>query len=147
MALLRSLADLHALGIVHLDVKPSNFCGDLLLDYGLSTFSGKRQRGYGSTSPPISARRLSTRAGFELSPKVATLNYKPPELCEDRWSAGGGEAVDVWAAGCVMYEIIRSWLKESGYEVHKRRRLFNGKSKVRRGDATNCSRRYDRLHT
>ena len=104
--ILKSIADLHGLGIVHLDVKPSNFCGDLLLDYGLSTF-----------------------AGMELSPKVATLNYKSPELCEDRWSEGGGEAVDMWAAACVIYEIVRAWLKESGYEVHKRRRLFNGKGK------------------
>jgi serine/threonine protein kinase len=57
--LISSVNDLHALGIVHLDVKPSNFHGSTLLDYGLSTYSG-----------------------LETSTKVATLNYKSPEVSD-----------------------------------------------------------------
>ncbi|GMH97711.1 hypothetical protein TrVE_jg4318 [Triparma verrucosa] len=118
--LISSVNDLHALGIVHLDVKPSNFHGSTLLDYGLSTYSG-----------------------LETSTKVATLNYKSPELCDDFWSDGGGEAVDVWAVGCVVYEVVREWLKGRGLLAEgKRRRLFNGRNKVevRKQQAKFCRR-------
>ncbi|GMI17808.1 hypothetical protein TrLO_g1771 [Triparma laevis f. longispina] len=94
--LICSVNDLHNLSIVHLDIKPSNFHGTTLLDYGLSTYSG-----------------------LETSTKVATLNYKSPELCEDFWGEGGGEAVDVWGVG-----------------------LFNGRNKVevRKQQAKFCKR-------
>ncbi|GMH59855.1 hypothetical protein TL16_g02915 [Triparma laevis f. inornata] len=94
--LICSVNDLHNLSIVHLDIKPSNFHGITLLDYGLSTYSG-----------------------LETSTKVATLNYKSPELCEDFWGEGGGEAVDVWGVG-----------------------LFNGRNKVevRKQQAKFCKR-------
>ena len=89
--LFSAMSLLHSCRYVHLDVKPSNLLTNsthlLLLDFGLSTPSN-------STS----------------SHRVATLNYKPPELWQPaRWT---GEGVDAWACGCVVVEIVRNWWKQ-----------------------------------
>ena len=51
--------------------------------------------------------------------------------------------MDVWAVGCVVYEVVREWLKGRGLLAEgKRRRLFNGRNKVevRKQQAKFCRR-------
>lgn len=97
---LETLAYLHASGIVHRDIKPENIlvsdAGTLLLaDFGLS----------------IRARddRPVTRVG--------TLDYMAPEVVRcprkshsEQWKECDdlvyGSAVDIWALGVLVYELI-----------------------------------------
>lgn len=87
--LFAGLAYLHAHGVCHRDIKPSNVLVDLddgrlqLCDFGSAKFL---RPGEGSVS------------------YIATRSYRAPELlldCEQYTTA-----VDVWAAGCVLCELL-----------------------------------------
>lgn len=89
MQLLSALAYLHARWLVHRDVKPSNLllgaAGCVkLCDFGLT-------RRWAPEGPP-------------RTPGVTTLWYRAPEvlLGADDY----GAAVDTWAAGCVLAELL-----------------------------------------
>lgn len=89
---LRGLSHLHARGIMHRDVKPANLLvtggGSVRLgDFGLA-------RSVVSPAAPLSA----------IGGAVATLHYRAPELMMD--AAHYTRAVDCWAAGCVMAELL-----------------------------------------
>jgi serine/threonine protein kinase len=81
---------LHSKGIVHRDIKPENFLiysqsGKIsikLIDFGFSAFC---------------------REGHKLSDRVGSLQYIAPEILQDEEYE---EAVDMWACGVVLYNMI-----------------------------------------
>jgi len=110
--ILEALHALHSLDIVHRDLKPSNVFltphGVKLLDFGIARSAG--------TAPLGDAERTRTAATFTAPGSiVGTPHYMAPE------QAGGlaaGPAADIFAAGCILYEMLAG------------RRAFNGASSV-----------------
>jgi hypothetical protein len=91
---LHGLATLHRASVVHRDLKPENAIVDdsfrlRLIDFGLA----KPLPG----SP--AARSLSTTAGL-----IGTPRYMSPE--QVRGEAGVGFAADLWAFGCILFELL-----------------------------------------
>ena len=92
------LAAAHRAGLVHRDLKPANVMltksGSKLLDFGISRPADPP--GWSSTDP---TRRELTQAGV----MVGTLGFMAPE----QLTAGPVDyRTDVWAFGCVLYELI-----------------------------------------
>ena len=92
-SILHGLAYMHSNGIVHRDIKPSNvlisYDGRVCLgDFGLA--KSLRSPDYNTLRP--------------LTNRVVTLWYRPPELLLGSTHYDG--AVDVWAAGCILFEML-----------------------------------------
>jgi len=93
----------HERGIVHRDLKPSNIKltsdgGVKILDFGLAkAIEGDPGSSDLSTSPTIS--RMATQAGIILG----TAAYMSPEQAKGR---PADRRADIWAFGCVLYEIL-----------------------------------------
>jgi len=89
LQLFQALAFLHARCVLHRDVKLSNllYCKGVLklADFGMAR----------NTSP----------LGGALTPRIVTLWYRAPELLLG--AVDYTDAVDAWAAGCVMAELLR----------------------------------------
>ncbi|KAF5725382.1 ATP binding protein putative isoform 1 [Tripterygium wilfordii] len=88
--LLRAMEHCHLLGVMHRDIKASNILvnneGILKVgDFGL-------------------ANVLSPRNKQQLTSRVVTLWYRPPELLMG--STNYGVSVDLWSVGCVFAELI-----------------------------------------
>lgn len=113
-ALLGALAAIHAAGILHRDIKPDNvlLAADgriALADFGLSR--GPRAQGSPrGGSGPIGGGDDGTLPGRPLTNAVFATWYRAPELLYG--STLYGPPVDVWAAGCVLAELLlrRPWL-------------------------------------
>jgi serine/threonine-protein kinase len=108
VAVARQIADAldaaHEHGIVHRDLKPSNIKmrpdGPVkVLDFGLAKAADLPERPDGPTSSPSITGRAVTQPGLILG----TTAYMSPEQAQ-------GHAVDkradVWAFGCVFYEML-----------------------------------------
>lgn len=83
--LLEALARLHAAGYVHTDLKPENLLHD-----------GRRR-----------LLRIADMGSLEREPRqgsiLGTREYTPPEVLV---GAPLGPALDLWAAGCTIYEML-----------------------------------------
>jgi serine/threonine protein kinase len=101
LMILRGIAHLHELGIIHRDIKPANLLlapkGILkICDLGLCRILPDKLAGIGG------AKTADETHAWTL--QVGTSFYRAPELLlGDR---GYGEAIDTWAIGCVMAELL-----------------------------------------
>jgi len=91
--ILRALLYIHSAGVVHRDIKPSNIlvnkdCTLKLCDFGLSR-GGPAYRG---------------SSEHKLTEYVVTRYYRAPEVI--LLSSDYGAPIDIWAAGCVLAELI-----------------------------------------
>ncbi|MEU0235052.1 MULTISPECIES: protein kinase [unclassified Streptomyces] len=96
-ALASALAHVHAAGVVHRDVKPSNVLLDgagtpYLTDFGIS-------------------RLLDATTRVETGPLVGTAAYLAPEQVLGR---GAGPAADVYSLGLVLLESLKGELEYAG---------------------------------
>src|SRR5262245_23557164 len=101
-----ALESAHARGIIHRDLKPSNIKitrGDVVkvLDFGLAKMLGGNSP---ANSSPASLTHSPTVIGGTMAGVIlGTAAYMSPEQANGLESAA---AWDVWAFGCVLYEML-----------------------------------------
>ena len=98
--LLEALAYMHQQKYLHRDIKSSNILLDNNFRLKLADFGLAR-----STEPPLLSQLQpeTTAAGGDMTNKVITLWYRPPEILAG--AVQYGPAVDVWSAGCILAEL------------------------------------------
>ena len=105
-----ALAAAHEKGIIHRDLKPANIALTAndqvkVLDFGLAkameSGAGNREAGSGNlaNSPTLTSPAAMTQAGMILG----TAAYMSPEQAKGRVA---DKRTDVWAFGCVLYEML-----------------------------------------
>jgi eukaryotic-like serine/threonine-protein kinase len=99
----------HQAGVVHRDLKPGNVMlgkgGVKLMDFGLARATGLEGPGPGSRSGTLAGLSQSPTMATPLTAEgtiVGTFQYMAPEQLEGREA---DERSDVWALGCVLYEM------------------------------------------
>jgi hypothetical protein len=94
----------HEAGIVHRDLKPANIKlrpdGTVkVLDFGLAKAMEPVTSGHASRSPTVTSPAIMTHAGMILG----TAAYMSPEQARGN---PVDKRTDVWAFGCVLYEML-----------------------------------------
>jgi serine/threonine-protein kinase len=114
-----ALESAHDIGIVHRDLKPANIklTADgrvKVLDFGLAKASQASDSGFAasdlSNSPTITSPAMMTRGGVILG----TAAYMSPEQAKGRPI---DKRTDVWAFGCVLYEMLSGKRAFDGEDV------------------------------
>ena len=99
--ILRGLAHIHAKGLIHRDIKPENcLVNPKTMELRIADFGSTR----------------SATNNTNMTEYIATRWYRPPEVLLT--SGEYGAPLDIWAVGCVLYELIT------------RRPLFPGKTAI-----------------
>jgi eukaryotic-like serine/threonine-protein kinase len=102
----------HDKGIVHRDLKPSNIAFTLagtvkVLDFGLAKLTTEADSDAASSSDPPITCINSTSAGL----LVGTVAYMSPEQAR---AQRVDKRTDIWAFGCVLYEMLTAFAPFSG---------------------------------
>lgn len=95
--LFSALAHLHANAIIHRDIKPSNIL--------LASPTGPAYLAdFGIAWSPVQAPVSGSDSASDKITDVGTTCYRPPELLFGH--TGYSTALDLWAAGCVVAEVV-----------------------------------------
>src|SRR5262245_38122184 len=117
----------HEQGIIHRDVKPANVKvrsdGTVkVLDFGLAKALGPPEAGHYSTATPTPSPMAMTYSPTLASPIgvtgvgviLGTAAYMAPEQAKGRTVS---KASDIWAFGCVLYEMLTGRAVFTGDDV------------------------------
>jgi serine/threonine protein kinase/Tol biopolymer transport system component len=113
-----ALAEAHEKGIIHRDLKPANIALSgrdqvKVLDFGLAKLSAPAPGGASSSvsmSPTLTTPTMMTGVGMLLG----TAAYMAPEQAKGREA---DKRCDVWAFGCVVYEMLTAKRAFDGEDI------------------------------
>ena len=101
--LFRALRYMHAAGVVHRDLKPTNVLLNRDCELALADFGLARHITQGTTRRATSDVSATDRRG-QLTKYVVTRWYRAPELLVQNHRYDS--AVDMWSVGCILAELL-----------------------------------------
>lgn len=106
--LLDAIKFMHDNGVIHRDIKPENVLLDdrmrlQITDFGTARLLEKRSRNGGKPSEDGSDDLEDYPVDVRAKSFVGTAEYVSPELLESKYC---GKPGDIWAFGCILYQMI-----------------------------------------